>query len=181
MHIQTHILSGWMIGNALPLSPRERLFCMIATAAQDLDGLGILVSEELYWDLHHKLGHGLVPGLVLTAILTAFSTHRWLAGAINFALFHLHLLLDYYGSGPGWGLYYLWPFSDWEWMNPNAWPFFSWQNLSAAGAMIAATLIIAYGCRRTPLEAIMPGLDRPLIALLPSRPDSADSNDVVAS
>ena len=32
MHIQTHILSGWVIGNALRLSPRERLFCMVANA-----------------------------------------------------------------------------------------------------------------------------------------------------
>ncbi|MDB5327590.1 MAG: hypothetical protein JWM57_3159, partial [Phycisphaerales bacterium] len=30
MHIPTHILSGWVVGNACPLRPGERLACMIA-------------------------------------------------------------------------------------------------------------------------------------------------------
>lgn len=164
MHIQTHILSGWCIGNLCWLSPRERLFCMFAASMQDLDGLGILFSEELYWDLHHALGHCLLAGVVISSILTAFSTHRWKAFPIYLLLFHLHLVMDYLGSGPGWGLYYLWPFSDWEWINRNAWPFFSWQNLSAAGAFLIWTVLIARYQHRTPLECIMPSLDRRLVS-----------------
>ena len=39
MHVQTHILSGWCVGNLAPLSPRERLICMTAASIADLDGL----------------------------------------------------------------------------------------------------------------------------------------------
>src|SRR5687768_12632812 len=100
MHIQTHILSGWCVGNLLPLTARERLFCMIAAAAQDVDGLGILISEEVYLDYHHTFGHCAAFGVLLSVGLTVFSTHRRLAFVTYLALFHLHLALDYLGSGP---------------------------------------------------------------------------------
>ncbi len=57
MHIPTHLLSGWLVGNALKLTPRERFFCMLAATLPDGDGIGIVISEELYSNLHHKLGH----------------------------------------------------------------------------------------------------------------------------
>jgi hypothetical protein len=79
------------------------------------------------------------------------------------SLFHLHLLMDYYGSGPGWGIAYLWPFSRRTWSTPDAWEFFSWQNLTTAAALIVWTLAIAIRQHRTPLEALMPNLDRQLV------------------
>jgi hypothetical protein len=173
VHIQTHILSGWCVGNLVPgFGPRERALCMLAASLPDLDGLGILVSEELYWDLHHKLGHCAAFGVVLSACLAIASTRgrRWLALGVYLALFHLHLALDYVGSGPGWPIWYFWPVSDRAWLNPHAWPFFSWQNLSAAFGAIAWTVWIARNRGRTPLEALMPSLDRQLIAMLPPRP-----------
>ena len=40
MHVQTHILSGWLAGNLVPaFGPRERFFCMLAASLSDLDGL----------------------------------------------------------------------------------------------------------------------------------------------
>lgn len=147
MHVQTHILSGWVFGNLLPLRPRERLLCMIAASAPDIDGLGILYSEELYWDLHHKLGHCLLFGVAL---------------AIALVPFHLHLLMDYYGSGPNWAIYYYWPFSLHEWESEHAWPLFSWQNITAFAALFAWTIWIGWRHRRTPLELLMPSLDRKL-------------------
>jgi len=169
MHIQTHVLSGWCVGNLLPLTARERMFCMIAAAAQDLDGLGIILSEELYWDYHHKLGHCALFGVVASLLLTAFSTHRVLAFPTYFSLFHLHLVLDYLGSGPGWPLYYWWPFSEAEWLNPRAWPFFSWQNIATAFGMVGWTIWIAIRHERTPLERLMPSLDEKAVAWLHRR------------
>ena len=164
MHIPTHILSGWCLGNLLPLTARERAFCMVAAAAQDLDGLGIIVSQELYWDYHHKLGHCAAFGVLLSAGLTWLSARRALAFVTYFSLFHLHLILDYFGSGPGWPIYYLWPFSAREWVNPRAWEFFSWQNIAAAFALIGWTAWIAIRHRRTPLERLMPSLDEKAVA-----------------
>ena len=179
MHIQTHVLSGWCVGNLLPLTPRERLFCMIAAAAQDIDGIGRVISEELYFDYHHKFGHCAAFGLLLSLVLTVFSTNRRLAFVTYLALFHLHLFLDYLGSGPGWPLYYYWPFSDAEWLNPRAWPFFSWQNIGCAFALVGWTVWIAVRCRRTPLEILMPSLDQKAVEWLDGR--SADRASVAPS
>ena len=113
MHIQTHILSGWCAAAMLPLTPRQRLLAMIAAAAPDLDGLGILFGQEFYWDYHHKLGHNIFFGVLLTLILAVIARPWLLVFPLYLGLFHLHLLMDYYGSGTGWRIYYLWPASNW--------------------------------------------------------------------
>lgn len=165
MHIQTHVLSGWCVGNLVPrFSARERGFCMLAASLADLDGLGIVVSREMYWDYHHVLGHNLSYGLVLSALLAVFSRrgNRAVGFMAYLALYHLHLLMDFYGSGPGWGIAYLWPFESWQWRSEHAWQFYSWQNISAAAVMVLWTVAIANRRGRTPLETVMPSLDAQL-------------------
>jgi inner membrane protein len=170
VHVQTHVLSGWCAGCLVPwFTPRERALCMLAASLADFDGLSILAGQEAYWDYHHVLGHNLPFGLLLCAVLAAYSPHKVSAFACYVALFHLHLVLDYYGSGPGWGIPYLWPFSQMQWRRADAWPFYSWQNISAAALTIVWTLLIARRQGRTPLEAVMPRLDRQLVALLRGR------------
>src|SRR5689334_2305032 len=121
MHVPTHLLSGWCVANCFPLNARERLFCMIAASACDADGLSVLGGWEAYQDYHHLLAHNL-PFIALTAgVLTIFSSHRALAFVLYVGLGHLHLLMDYYGSGPGWKIYYLWPFSHLWLRSDNAW------------------------------------------------------------
>ena len=170
MHIQTHVLSGWCVANLAPhFTPRERLLSMLAASLADLDGLSIIAGQEAYWDYHHTLGHNLAFGIVLSVALAALSKHRVLGFATYLALFHLHLLLDYYGSGPGWGIPYFWPFSTRQWVNPDAWPFYSAQNIGAAVALTIWTAWIVWRRGRTPLETVMPGLDRQLVALVRGR------------
>ena len=167
MHVQTHILSGWCVANLFPgIAPRDRLLCMLAASLADLDGLGILLGQEAYWNYHHKLGHNLLYGVLLCGGLAIFATRRLLGFAVCLALYHLHLILDYYGSGPGWGIPYLWPFSQCEWRNDAAWPFYSWQNISAFAVLFLWTLWIARRRGRTPLEAMMPRLDQQLVRIL---------------
>lgn len=149
---------------------------MLAATLADVDGLGILVSEELYWQLHHALGHCLLFGVAVLTVLAAFSKHRVLAFVVYLALFHLHLMLDYFGSGPHWPLHYFWPFSRWAIENPNAWPFFSWQNLSAFGALFIWTIVILRFQRRSPLEWPMPRLDAKLVAILSPSPKPRPSH-----
>ena len=165
MHVQTHVMSGWCVGNLVQLTPRERVFCMLAASLADLDGLGYFFSAETYWDYHHKLTHNLLFGLVLVGVLTAFSTHRLKAFLMFLALFHLHLVLDYFGSGPGWGIPYLWPFSNWTVEYLHNWQLYSWQNITTGVACIVWVIVIAIRQGRTPLEAIMPKLDVQLVAL----------------
>jgi len=166
MHVQTHVMSGWCVGNCVTLTPRERLFCMLAGSLSDLDGLSLAFGKELYWDYHHTLCHNLLFGLFLCCVLTMFSKHRFKGFIVYFALFHLHLVMDYVGSGPGWAVAYLWPFSTRIWEFRSAWEFYSWQNLTAAIALLIWTLQIAIRRGRTPLEVLMPALDKQLVEWL---------------
>lgn len=163
MYIQTHILSGWCLGNRFTLSPRERFFCMLAASLPDIDGFGVIISQEFFWDVHHVLGHNLFFGILLCLLLSVFSSSWMKMFGLYLALFHLHLLLDYYGSGPGWGIAYFWPFSHWQIANPHAWPFEGWQNITAGYFCVVWTLWIVLRQQRTPLEHPMPSLDRQLV------------------
>jgi hypothetical protein len=164
MHIQTHILSGWCAADCFQLTPRERFFAMIAASAADLDGLGIIVSLECYVEYHHVLAHNALFGVLLATVLALFSRHRIKTFWLYLALFHLHLILDYYGSGLGWGIHYLWPFSDHEFLNPTAWELNSWQNIVTTSALLIWTIVIAIKKHRTPLELLLPSLDRRFVA-----------------
>ncbi|HSI16051.1 MAG TPA: metal-dependent hydrolase [Chthoniobacter sp.] len=169
MHVQTHLMSGWCAADLLDLTPRERLFAMIAAAVADLDGLGVVVSVDYYVAYHHLLGHNFLFGIIASGILTIFSTHRLKAFCLYLALFHLHLVLDLLGSGPEWGIHYLWPFSSAEIQNPRGWELFSWQNFCAAALLLAWTFVIAIRHKRTPLEVIAPSLDQKLVHILRRR------------
>ena len=166
MHIQTHVMSGWCAGNLVSLNARERLLCMLAASLPDLDGLGIFYRPEAYWDYHHKLAHNALFGLALAGVLTLFATHRTRAFFMFLGLFHLHLVLDYFGSGAGWEIPYFWPFSNWAAESAHAWPLYSWQNITAGFAFIVWAIVIAVRQGRTPLEAIMPQLDALLVTWL---------------
>jgi hypothetical protein len=164
MHVQTHIMSGWCVGNLFPLTPRQRLACMIAASAADVDGLGILFGQETYWNYHHKLAHNLAFGLLICLILTFISRGKPLMFILLLALFHLHLLMDFFGSGPGWPIFYFWPASAHAWDNRWwSWEFYSWQNITAAALLFFWMIAIANVCCRTPLELLMPSLDRQLV------------------
>ena len=167
MHIPTHILSGWVVASAVPrLTPRERGLAMLAASLPDLDGLGLLVSRDAYETYHHVLGHNLFAGLVLTVVLLLFTQHPAPRTAFLYlGLFHLHLVMDSFGSGMDWGIAYLWPVVKREWMNPWRWGFFSWQNLTAAYGLVAVTFVIAARAGRTPLETLAPRLDQQLVTL----------------
>jgi hypothetical protein len=138
---------------------------MIAATFPDLDGLSRLAGQQAYWDWHHIVFHNLTAGLVVSVLLAAFSARRYLGLAVYFGLFHLHLVLDYFGSGPGWGFAYWWPFSRAEIYTWDFWEFYSWQNISAEFLFLGGTIFIAFRQKRTPLEVLMPSLDKQLVQL----------------
>lgn len=163
MHIQTHALLGWCVGNLCPITARQRFCCMLAATLADLDGLGIIFGQEAYWDFHHIVGHNLLYGIVLSGILTFVSRGRAGVFGLYLLLFHSHLIMDYWGSGPDWPILYWWPFSQSKIVNPHAWPLFSWQNITAFAVLLAWTCVIAVRRGRTPLEAVMPALDAKIV------------------
>ena len=152
-------MSGWIAGNLPDLRARERFLCMAASAAPDLDGLGILFSPDLYWEWHHVACHNLLFGLVLSGILARPSVRPWRVFGIYLACFHLHLVMDFWGSGPGWVIYYFWPFSRMWFGTSHSWYLNSWQNMVAGSACVAWTLKIALKQGRTPMEWVAPRWD----------------------
>lgn len=166
MHLPTHVLSGWVVASLFrDLTPRERALAMVAATAPDLDGLAIVAGREAFETYHHVVGHNLFFGLLVTAAVMAWSTHKRTMGWLAFGLFHLHLVMDSFGSGRDWGISYLWPLVQREWVNPWRWDFFSWQNMVAAYGLFFVTVIVAIRQGRTPLETIAPSLDRQLVSL----------------
>jgi hypothetical protein len=63
-------------------------------------------------------------------------------------------------------IHYLWPFDDRGWKTDQAWELTSWQNTTAAAALLLCTLWIAVVQGRSPLENILPDLDRRFVAKL---------------
>jgi inner membrane protein len=168
MHLPTHILSGWCIGSLFRLNPRQRLFCMFAAVAPDLDGISFLFGQDAWWDIHHKWGHNLLLGIISAALLTTFSgrnaPRKMLAAGVYLAIFHLHLLMDFYGSGFLWPIHYLWPFDAYGWTTPHAWDLNSWQNRLTAGLLLIWTIWIAGRHGYSPIELIVPRLNTIFIA-----------------
>jgi membrane-bound metal-dependent hydrolase YbcI (DUF457 family) len=165
VHLQTHFLSGWCIGNLFQLNGRERLFCALAAVLPDFDGLGIIFSQDLYWKFHHLLGHNLLFAVVTAGVFCCFSEHKAKMAGLCFALSQLHMVMDLFGSGQLWTISYLWPFSNREFSISCGWALYSWQNILAGVLLIAWTVLIIKYKRRTPLEVLMPKLDRQLVEL----------------
>jgi inner membrane protein len=167
MHPATHILAGWCFGNTLRLTAKERALCIAASILPDIDGLGLFAGVETYQRYHHVLAHNLTF-CTLATLATLWQTRCSIkAAAVFFALFHLHLLMDLFGSGPGWGIAYLWPWSEHTVYSAHAWSFFGWQNYTAFLFFAVWTLIITRVYRRTPVEFVAPRLDAFALTALP--------------
>lgn len=154
-----HFLSGWCLGTFTLTHSRERLFCMLISVFPDVDGLGVILDERYYLEYHHVLAHNLWIGILISAILSQFSEKKFWAYCVYLASFHLHLFLDFLGSGPGWGIYYLWPVGPQYFANPLVWDLQSWQNTAFLVFYILLTMFFAAKQKRGPLEVIAPRLD----------------------
>lgn len=163
MHIQTHVLAGWCISNAKELTARERLFCMLCSLLPDLDGLGILFGKSYYILYHHVYGHNLLIAFWSSMTFTIFSRHKLKAFLFYFFLFHLHLIMDFFGSGPGWPIVYFWPFSEYKFLNPYAWKFNGWQNIITFNLFVFWTYSIIKNKKRSPLELLWPKINQKLV------------------
>jgi hypothetical protein len=112
MHSATHVLAEWCFGNAARLTAKERALCMAASILPDIDGLSLLAGVQSYHTYHHLLGHNLTLAVLTTFGMVWFARCSFKAAITFFGLFHLHLTMDLFGSGPGWGIAYLWPWKE---------------------------------------------------------------------
>jgi inner membrane protein len=162
-----HAELSWLLAQGLK-ERRERLIVTAAGVLPDLDGLSLLGGEELYGRWHHVLTHGAVAAVAAGVVVLAFSRRLALAGLV-LAAFHVHLLCDLAGSGPGWPLFYLWPFSRAELMWSGQWNLASWQNSVIGLAATLLCLACALWTQRTPVELFSLKTDAKVVATLRAR------------
>lgn len=163
-----HAELSWLAGVRLT-ERRDRVLVTLAGVVPDVDGLSLLGGVEAYSKWHHVLTHGLVAATVCAVLFGALAKRRLVVGATSFAAFHLHLLCDLAGSGPGWPITYLAPFSRTETMWSGQWNLASWQN-SVIG--LGATLVVlacALPFGRTLVEAFSVKADQKVVAALRAR------------
>jgi inner membrane protein len=172
MQLLTHALAGWCIGNLVATSPNERLGCIAISCAPDVDALSLMWGTDAYRRLHHVLTHNLPFAVCASAALTRLTQGRLKVFCLYLLLFHLHLLMDLFGSGATWGIAYLWPLSSRYFAVSEAWDLRSWQNLVLLGVSLVWTIWIAARFQRTPLEVIAPRLDALLLDRLALKPNN---------
>jgi len=163
-----HAQLSWLGAQKLTLR-RDRILVTLGGVLPDLDGLTLLVGEDLYGRWHHVLTHGILSALILSGALALMAKRKLAVFGLAFAAFHLHLFCDLLGSGPGWPISYLWPMSAAEWQWRGQWDLASWQNtligLSATIAVLACAL--RYG--RTAVELFSLKVDAKVVATLRKR------------
>lgn len=148
-----HAEISWLMAQGLR-ERRDRTLVTLAGLAPDVDGLGLLGGEELYAKYHHVLFHGYIGALITVALCTAFARQRGRVALLALAAFHVHLLCDLAGSGPGWPIQYFWPTSMREWFWKGQWNLASWQNTLIGLAATLACLACSLRWRRTVVELV---------------------------
>ena len=177
MHIPTHFLSSWALANAPKFTTKERFFCLLVGTLPDIDGIGIVVSQEAYERYHHVVGHNFLAGVALSGGLALASQRKWFAFFFYLVVFHFHIFLDLLGSGIGWTVSYLWPFSSrrFEW-ETVAWQFGGWENKVAFLITVAAMIWIAKKFHRTFFEYWFPEGDKILLRWMRIRGNGLDED-----
>lgn len=173
MNALIHAEVGWLVAQlALSSAPstsrRDRLLVTAVAVLPDIDGAGLLVSDELYEAWHHRLAHGAVAALVLPALVLLVARSPRTAVAALLA-FHTHIAMDLMGSGPGWPIVYLWPISNAEWLPSWQWHLASWQNTVFGLAATLACLACGVVYGRTPVEIVSTRADARVVATLRQR------------
>lgn len=148
---------------------RDRVLVTLGGVLPDLDGLTLLGGEDLYGQWHHVLTHGLWSALAISTALALLAKRKLAVFGLAFAAFHLHLLCDLLGSGPGWPIYYLWPLNRDQLFWSGQWDLASWQNSVIGMGATLAVLACALPLGRTAVELFSVKVDAKVVATLRKR------------
>ncbi|MBI3185265.1 MAG: metal-dependent hydrolase [Myxococcales bacterium] len=163
-----HAELSWLCAQRLD-HRRDRVLVVLAGVVPDVDGLTLLAGEEAYGAYHHLLTHGYPAAIATVLACAALAKQRVATAALAAVAFHLHLLGDLAGSGPGWPIYYFWPTSRAEWFWRGQWDLASWQNTLIGLLATLACLGFALVAKRTVLELFSLRADAAVVRALRSR------------
>lgn len=83
-----------------PTDRATRFWCVLASIAADVDGLGLLFGPQAYLRYHRLFGHNLLYGLGVTLVAARWVGWRPRALGLIYVAFLSHLVGDYFGGGP---------------------------------------------------------------------------------
>lgn len=128
----------------------------------DLDAASYLFGAETYLRYHHVLAHNLVFSLAVSLVATWLCRGRRLRAFLFTQLaFYTHFFGDYFLTV--YPLKPFYPFSDAEFLFENAVSLGHPLNIVLAYGGIALFFVLAFLCKRTPVELFSPGLDERLV------------------
>ena len=156
LHLLTHVGLSWIVASVGRASRRDRWLVTLAGVLPDLDGAGIVWSQDAYVAAHRAVGHGLLFGLLLMALALRWADARWTTMALTALSFHLHVVLDVVGTG-GLPIRYFWPVSDWGWSYRDHWVLASWPNALVMAATLLGVILVAWRRPRVSANAGAPG------------------------
>ena len=143
LHFFTHIAQSWIVAHLGRRSIRDRWLIVLGGTILDLDGVGILWSEQAYLAMHRVVGHGFLCAIAVMAIALLIADAPWPTAVLAGVAFHLHVLLDVVGTG-GEPIRYLWPFGRWELSYPGHWVLSSWQNVTVMALTFVGVIVVAW-------------------------------------
>jgi inner membrane protein len=157
-----HAELSWLAAQGLP-DRHDRRLVLLAGLAPDLDGLSIVAGVESYQRWHHVVTHGFLAAATVAALCGWGAQRKASTALLAFGVFHVHLLCDLVGSGRGWSISYLWPWSRAEVSWSGAWALNGWQNQLIGLIAILACLGVAVPFGRTIVEVFSVRLDRLIV------------------
>lgn len=162
-----HYGLGWLCSARLT-EKKHRAVVALAAVLPDVDGVGLLISEDLYVAWHHRLAHGALWAVV-TAVTALLLTRNARVTLLAVVSFHTHILADLAGSGPDWPIFYTWPWTEVAWLPSWQWDLASWQNSLFGLATVLVCLGMALPLGRTPLELLSARGDGAVVRTLRAR------------
>lgn len=148
-HFLTHVGLSWIVANLARIPTRDRVIVVLAGTLLDLDGAGLVWSEEAYVAMHRAAGHGLVLAVLIVLVALLLGHTPRITVPLAVVSFHLHLALDLVGTG-GLPIRYLWPLTDRAWSYEGHWVLASWPNVAVMALTAAGVLAIAWRRRGRP-------------------------------
>jgi len=161
VHCEPHATLGWAIGNLGGADRRLRNYCVLGAVLPDVDAATYLFGPQAYGDWHHTFGHNVFLWAAFVAWVgwRCKSRRAFVLSGLSFGS---HLLTDAQLSG--WALYLFWPFSHKGYIFPTAVGLDAPINYWLVYVTPLVIVCLALLFKRTPIDVILPRLDRMLIA-----------------
>jgi len=150
-----HGLASFSLARLFTRDKRLLLLAFVGGLAPDLDGLGLLFSQDWYYQFHHELLHPPIMGILLgvfaaIACRKLFNLHKTktiFAFAAFTGGFLLHLLVDLFFTN--WPIKLLWPLSQTQYSFASLVQYnLEFAALTVTAALLATATTVILDSRR---------------------------------